>query len=142
MAYNRSCGRHLDARRTWPQQRAPAEERRRAAAGRCTLGREPSRGTPPGAALAGPARRKPSMTSPSTYTARCWRDGDAWLVHVVELDEKVHVARLSQVETAARDLVARFGGENATSARVIVDLQVQDDLMHLLNAAAGDRKSV
>ena len=37
------------------------------------------------------------MTSPSTYTARCWRDGDAWLVHVVELDEKVRVARLSQV---------------------------------------------
>jgi anti-sigma regulatory factor (Ser/Thr protein kinase) len=79
------------------------------------------------------------MTSPSTYTARCWRDGDAWLVHVVELDEKVRVARLSQVETAARDVVARFGGDHATSARVVVDLQVQDDLMHLLNAAASAR---
>jgi anti-sigma regulatory factor (Ser/Thr protein kinase) len=79
------------------------------------------------------------MTSSSTYTARCWRDGDAWLVHVVELDEKVRVPRLSQVETAARDLVARFGGDNATSARVVVDLQVQDDLMHLLNAAASAR---
>jgi anti-sigma regulatory factor (Ser/Thr protein kinase) len=49
------------------------------------------------------------------------------------------VPRLSQVETAARDLVARFGGDNATSARVVVDLQVQDDLMHLLNAAASAR---
>jgi len=79
------------------------------------------------------------MPPPSTYTARCWRDGDAWLVHVVELDEKVRVPRLSQVETAARDLVARFGGDNATSARVVVDLQVHDDLMHLLNAAASAR---
>src|SRR5919107_2659398 len=79
------------------------------------------------------------MTSPSTYTARCWRDGDAWLVHVVELDAKVRAARLSQVETAARDVVARFGGDNATSARIVVDLQVQDDLMHLLNAAASAR---
>jgi anti-sigma regulatory factor (Ser/Thr protein kinase) len=79
------------------------------------------------------------MPSPTTYTARCWRAEDAWVVHVVELDERAHAARLSQVEAVARDLVARFGGDHATSARVVVDLQVQDDLMQLLNAAASVR---
>jgi anti-sigma regulatory factor (Ser/Thr protein kinase) len=62
------------------------------------------------------------------------------VVHVVELDEKVRTERLSQVEAVARDVVARFGGDNATSARVVIDLQVQDDLMHLLNAAASVRQ--
>jgi len=80
------------------------------------------------------------MTPANSYTARCWRDGDAWAVRVVELDETARTPRLSQVEALAHDLVARFGGPGATSARVVIDLQVHDDLMQLLNAAAAARQ--
>jgi len=80
------------------------------------------------------------MTLSNSYTARCWRESDAWVVHVVELDETARTARLSQVEAVAHDLVARFGGPKATSARVVIDLQVHDDLMNLLNAAAAARQ--
>jgi anti-sigma regulatory factor (Ser/Thr protein kinase) len=80
------------------------------------------------------------MSPSNSYTARCWRDDGAWVVHVVELDETARTARLSQVEAVAHDLVARFGGPKATSARVVIDLQVHDDLMNLLNAAAAARQ--
>jgi len=80
------------------------------------------------------------MTNANGYTARCWREGETWVVHVVELDETARTSRLSQVEAVAHDLVARFGGRGATSARVVIDLQVHDDLMQLLNAAAAARQ--
>jgi anti-sigma regulatory factor (Ser/Thr protein kinase) len=80
------------------------------------------------------------MTPSNSYTASCWRENDAWIVHVVELDEGAKTSRLSQVEAVAHDLVARYGGPRATSARVVIDLQVHDDLMHLLNAAAAARQ--
>src|SRR3954454_12235598 len=80
------------------------------------------------------------MSPSNSYTASCWRESDAWVVHVVELDETARTPRLSQVEALAHDVVARFGGPGATAARVVIDLQVHDDLMQLLNAAAAARQ--
>ena len=74
-----------------------------------------------------------------TYTARCWREGSSWVVHVPEVDRTARAARLSQVEGVARDLVARVGGE-ATSARVVIDLRVPEGLIGLLAAAAAARQ--
>src|SRR3954470_22323951 len=80
------------------------------------------------------------MTPAHTYTARCWREGSAWVVDVPELDETVRAARLSQVEAVARDLVARCGGEGATAAEVLIDLRVHEELRQLLDAASLARQ--
>ena len=85
-----------------------------------------------------PAPGSVVMKPSNTYTATCWREGSAWVVHVSELDRTARAARLSQVEGVARDLVARVGGE-ATSARVVIDLRVPEGLIELLAAAAGAR---
>jgi hypothetical protein len=50
------------------------------------------------------------------------------------------VGVLSQVEGVARDLVARFGGAEAASARVVTDLRVPEGLVQLLSAAAATRE--
>jgi anti-sigma regulatory factor (Ser/Thr protein kinase) len=80
------------------------------------------------------------MTPASTYTARCWREGDSWVIEVVELDETVRADRLSQVEAAARDVIARHGGDGATTADVVIDLREHDSLAQLLDVAASVRR--
>jgi anti-sigma regulatory factor (Ser/Thr protein kinase) len=80
------------------------------------------------------------MTPASTYTARCWREGGSWVIDIVELDETVRTDRLSQVEAAARDAIARHGGDGATAADVVIDLREHDDLSQLLDLAASVRE--
>ena len=81
------------------------------------------------------------MTTPfNTYTAKCWREGSAWVVHVPELDRTARAGRLSQVDGVAQDLVARVSGEHAGSARVVIDLRVPEGLVQLLAAAAAARE--
>ena len=63
-----------------------------------------------------------------------------WVVQVPELDRTARVARLSQVDGVARDLVARSGGVEAVSARVVIDLRVPEGLVQLLSAAAAARE--
>jgi hypothetical protein len=76
----------------------------------------------------------------NTYTATCWRENSSWVVHVPELNRSARAGRLSQVEGVARDLVARFGGEGAASARVVVDLRAPEGLVQLLAAAEAVRE--
>jgi len=79
------------------------------------------------------------MTPANTYTATCEREGTSWVVYIPELGKTMRTARLSQVEGAARELVARFGGADATPARVVINLAVHHDLMELLDDAAAAR---
>ena len=79
------------------------------------------------------------MTPSHTYSATCWREGPAWVVHIPEIDATLRTARLSQVEAVARELVARVGGDTIP-ARVVVNLQVPDNLLELLAATAAARE--
>lgn len=79
------------------------------------------------------------MTPTNTYLATCWREGAAWVVHIPEIDRVTSTARLSQVEGAAHDMVTQSGAADAATARVIVDLLVDDDLAQLLDAATAVR---
>jgi hypothetical protein len=76
------------------------------------------------------------MTPSTTYTATCWREDSSWVVRIPELDRSTRAARFSQVEGVARDLVDRFGGAEAASARVVTDLRVPDGLVALLAETA------
>jgi anti-sigma regulatory factor (Ser/Thr protein kinase) len=62
------------------------------------------------------------------------------VVHVPELDRTARAGRLSQVDGVARELVARVGGPEAGSARVVIDLRVPEGLVQLLAAAAAARQ--
>ncbi|MDP9437089.1 MAG: sensor histidine kinase [Actinomycetota bacterium] len=80
------------------------------------------------------------MFPPSTYTASCRRDGADWLVHVPGLGRTVRTARLTQVEGAARALVAACSDEHSAACRVVVELDVRHGLSELLDAAAAARQ--
>jgi anti-sigma regulatory factor (Ser/Thr protein kinase) len=62
------------------------------------------------------------------------------VVHIPELDRTARAGRLSQVEGVARDLVNRVSAEDASSARVVVELRAPEDLVQLLAAAAAARE--
>ena len=80
-----------------------------------------------------------TMSEPTTYTATSWRDGSSWLVQISELDRTARVARLSQVEAVARELVATATRGDEATARVVVEMRVSSSVSELLQAAAAVR---
>jgi anti-sigma regulatory factor (Ser/Thr protein kinase) len=76
----------------------------------------------------------------STYTATSWRDGASWAVRVAQLDRTTRAARLSEVDAAARRLIATVTEEDPEEVRVVVDLRVPEGLSSLLAAAAAARQ--
>jgi anti-sigma regulatory factor (Ser/Thr protein kinase) len=80
------------------------------------------------------------MASLTTYIATCWREGTSWLVRVAQLERTTQVARLSEVDAAARQLIAAVTGVDPDSVEVIVDLRVPDGISRLLDAAAAARE--
>ena len=63
------------------------------------------------------------MTPRTTYTATCWREGNAWTVLIVQLDRTTRAARLADVDTAARRLIAAVLNADPGSIEVVVDLR-------------------
>jgi anti-sigma regulatory factor (Ser/Thr protein kinase) len=80
------------------------------------------------------------MASLTTYIATCWREGPSWLVRVGQLERTTHVARLGEVDEAARHLIAAVTGDEPDTVEVIVDLRVPDGTTRLLDAAAAARE--
>jgi hypothetical protein len=76
----------------------------------------------------------------TTYTATCHRDSGSWSIRIAQLDRTTRAARLSDVDVAARRLIAAATGEDADHVRVVVDLQVPEGLSRLLDAAAAARE--
>jgi anti-sigma regulatory factor (Ser/Thr protein kinase) len=80
------------------------------------------------------------MASLTTYIATCWREGTSWLVRVSQLERTTEVARLSEVDAAARQLIGAVTGAEPDTVEVIVDLRVPDGISRLLDAAAAARE--
>src|SRR5688572_26997805 len=80
------------------------------------------------------------MASLTTYIATCWREGTSWLVRVAQLERTTQVARLSEVDAAARRLIGAVTGAEPDTVEVIVDLRVPDGISRLLDAAAAARE--
>jgi anti-sigma regulatory factor (Ser/Thr protein kinase) len=76
----------------------------------------------------------------TTYTATSWRDGAGWAVRVAQLDRTTRVPRLSDVDAAARRLIATLTEDDPEDVRVIVDLRVPEGISRLLEAAAAARQ--
>lgn len=82
------------------------------------------------------------MLRPNCCTATCRRDGSGWVIQVASLRASARAERLSQVETVARRLVASRLYDEASSCRVMVELQVHHGLDELTSAAAATRPEV
>lgn len=80
------------------------------------------------------------MTSHTTYTATCWREGTSWTVRIVQLDRTTRAARLSEVDSAARRLIAAITNVDPDAIKVVVDLRVPEGISRLLDAATAARQ--
>jgi anti-sigma regulatory factor (Ser/Thr protein kinase) len=80
------------------------------------------------------------MAPRTTYTATCWREGTGWTVLIVQLDRTTRAARLADVDTAARRLIAAVLNVDPESIEVVVDLRVPEGISRLLDAAAAARQ--
>ncbi|HST82701.1 MAG TPA: sensor histidine kinase [Kineosporiaceae bacterium] len=79
------------------------------------------------------------MARLTMYTATCWREGTSWTVHVAQLDRTTSADRLSEVDAAARGLIARTTGVDPDAVEVVVDLRVPDEITRVLGATAAVR---
>jgi hypothetical protein len=77
------------------------------------------------------------MARLTMYTATCWREGTSWTVHVAQLDRTTVADRLSEVDAAARGLIARVTGADPETVEVVVDLRVPDEFTRVLGATAA-----
>lgn len=80
------------------------------------------------------------MARLTMYTATCWREGTSWTVHIGQLDRTTWAARLSDVDAAARRLIAGATDTDPDGVEVLVDLRVPDGITRLLDAAAAARQ--
>src|SRR6187551_879262 len=88
-----------------------------------------------------PVHDRRSMMAPrTTYTATCWREGTAWTVLIVQLDRSTRAARLSDVDTAARRMIAAVTDVDPELVEVVVDLRVPEGSARLLDAATAARQ--
>jgi anti-sigma regulatory factor (Ser/Thr protein kinase) len=77
------------------------------------------------------------MARLTMYTATCWREGTSWTVHVAQLDRTTVADRLSEVDAAARGLIARVTDADPETVEVVVDLRVPDEFTRVLGATAA-----
>jgi anti-sigma regulatory factor (Ser/Thr protein kinase) len=81
------------------------------------------------------------MMSPlTTYTATCWREGTSWTARIVQLDRTTRAARLSDVISAARRLIAAVTDTDPQSFDVVLEVQVPEGISELLDAASAARQ--
>ena len=80
------------------------------------------------------------MARLTMYTATCWREGTSWVVHVAQLDRTTSADRLSEVDAAARGLIAKVTGVDPDAVEVVVDLRVPDEITRVLGATTAERQ--